>query len=188
MTIYVSSDWHIQHDKDFIWKERGFETLTDHDVEILKHVDALLETDMLIFVGDMAMSVNRKALIADVFDRCRARIIFCRGNHDPTLKQLTELSKGTTRERIIVNSYRLLSLPDTFILGHYPPTDAEGASHNSHAFDAPEYVKGVTIVHGHTHSKIRRSKLGAVNVCWDAWGRFPTIEDVRSYTREHNYE
>ena len=179
MVSYFSSDWHLGHDKEFIWKERGFASLADHNTAVLAAVDAIRPGDELFFLGDMAMTSGKREIIADVFARCKGTIVFCKGNHDPTMDHLLDLAKRAGENKVTIALTYSLERAH-YLLGHYPPRAAEGESHNAHAFDAPEYIEGARILHGHTHSKSRVSPLGAINVAWDAWGRFPSLEDLKA--------
>ena len=34
--IWITSDTHFGHDKDFIWKERGYCSIQEHDEDLIK--------------------------------------------------------------------------------------------------------------------------------------------------------
>ena len=40
--IYFTSDLHLDHDKDFIYKERGFEDIHSHNFAILNNWNSFL--------------------------------------------------------------------------------------------------------------------------------------------------
>ena len=40
---YFTSDLHIGHDKDFIWKARGFNSIEEHDTQILKNWNSIIK-------------------------------------------------------------------------------------------------------------------------------------------------
>ena len=39
--IYFSSDLHFSHNKDFIYKARGFTSIEEHDEEIIKRFNSI---------------------------------------------------------------------------------------------------------------------------------------------------
>ena len=44
--IYFTSDLHIGHDRDFIWKERGFSSVEKHNEEILKRWNEVVKPEV----------------------------------------------------------------------------------------------------------------------------------------------
>ena len=59
--IWFSSDWHIGHDKDFLYIPRGFSSIEEHDKEVLKRCNEVVtEDDELWILGDLAMGGNEK--------------------------------------------------------------------------------------------------------------------------------
>ena len=60
--IYFTSDLHIGHDRDFIWKERGFSSVEKHNEEILKRWNEVVKPEDTVYIlGDLAMGQNEAA-------------------------------------------------------------------------------------------------------------------------------
>ena len=54
--IYFTSDWHIGHNKEFLYKPRGFETIEQHDIAILLKCNQIVKPeDELWILGDLAL-------------------------------------------------------------------------------------------------------------------------------------
>jgi len=85
--IWFTSDWHIGHNKEFLYGKRGFSSIEEHDKEILKRCNEVVGIgDELWILGDLAMSGDEyewssiyKSLI------CR-NVHFIQGNHDTDRK------------------------------------------------------------------------------------------------------
>ena len=54
--IYVTSDLHLGHDRDFVVAERGFETIESHDRTIVDSWNAVVDkTDEVYLLGDVML-------------------------------------------------------------------------------------------------------------------------------------
>ena len=53
---YFTSDLHIGHDRDFIWKARGFSSIEEHDTEILKRWNSIVQPEDTVYIlGDLCL-------------------------------------------------------------------------------------------------------------------------------------
>ena len=51
--IWITSDTHFGHDKDFIWGARGFENIEQHNQEIIKRWNEVVKKDDIVYhLGD----------------------------------------------------------------------------------------------------------------------------------------
>ena len=53
--IYFTSDWHLAHNKEFIYKKRGFNSIEDHDKAIFENLKMLQPGDILYNLGDVCL-------------------------------------------------------------------------------------------------------------------------------------
>lgn len=77
--IYFWSDTHFGHDKDFIWKERGYENVEEMNEDLVKKWnDIVKDDDIVYFLGDVIMGdiTNMRYL-----DRLNGHINIILGNH-----------------------------------------------------------------------------------------------------------
>lgn len=84
MTIYFVSDTHFGHNKEFLWKTRGFTSVQEHDKVIFENIMAVASNENTLWnLGDVYMgelsseNESRLAKIAKAFGK--ANIIA--GNH-----------------------------------------------------------------------------------------------------------
>src|SRR5258708_2902123 len=57
--IYFSSDWHLGHDKPFIWEKRGYADNAAHTQGILEKVnETVREQDYLFYLGDLCLNTK----------------------------------------------------------------------------------------------------------------------------------
>ena len=99
MTIYFVSDTHFGHQKEFLYKKRGFATIEEHDKVVFENIMAVASQDNTLWnLGDTYMNElssenrNRLATIASSFGR--ANIV--PGNHDTPTKMKVLMELGFT--------------------------------------------------------------------------------------------
>ena len=61
--IYVTSDLHFGHAKQFIYEPRGFPNIVDHDEEIIKRWNELAQPEDEVYIlGDLMLKDNEHGL------------------------------------------------------------------------------------------------------------------------------
>lgn len=67
--IWVTSDWHLNHNKEFIYKARGFETVSDMNKAIMQnHNQSVAMDDHIYVLGDCCLGQDLDSARADVSD------------------------------------------------------------------------------------------------------------------------
>ena len=80
--IYFTSDLHFNHDKDFIYKSRGYHDVKEASESILKNINDLVkEDDTLYILGDIMLNDNEVGI--KYFNQIKCNNIhIILGNHD----------------------------------------------------------------------------------------------------------
>lgn len=139
--IYFTSDLHFGHDREFIYKPRGFENVEDMNKTILKNYKRIVtDEDTIYILGDLMLGDNDAGIAMLRELPGQKKIIL--GNHDTAAR--IELYKTIPNTEILgyatVIKYRKMS----FYLSHYPTMtsnmEADANLHNH-----------VTNIYGHTH-------------------------------------
>ena len=77
--IYFTSDTHFGHDRDFVWKARGFKSVEEMNEEIVKRFNSIVTGDVIM--GDPAN--------IEYVKRLNGKLHIVLGNHDtPTRRRL----------------------------------------------------------------------------------------------------
>lgn len=140
--IYFSSDWHIGHNKDFLYGKRGFSTIEEHDTEIIKKCNELVQwDDELWLLGDLALGMNEREWNR-VYESINCQNVhFIIGNHDTNNK----IDKYIEEYGFILEGYAnvmKVSKKKRLYLSHYPTvTDNFDDEIRSHTIN----------LYGHTH-------------------------------------
>lgn len=85
--VAVISDPHLDHQRDFVWQARGFDSPEHHKQSILGHLEQLGQDDILICLGDFFLNTNPENVKA-ALDRIKCRTLLIWGNHPAGIKSL----------------------------------------------------------------------------------------------------
>ncbi|SJZ45746.1 Calcineurin-like phosphoesterase superfamily protein [Pilibacter termitis] len=164
MTIWLTSDWHFQH--QLVSKLRGFDSPELHDTAFIQKCQKMIAEDDIVFcLGDVVFNANLKGwqenlmlvneipghkhLIAGNHDRCAV-------NNSNGRKYKQDFQKVFET----VSEFVKISYDGTgFLLSHYPydTTDLLFSNGNP-ATNKDAYSKyrlrdeGMPLIHGHTHT------------------------------------
>ena len=173
--IYFTSDWHFNHDKDFIWKKRGYNSVEEMNEDLINKICSTLdEGDELWVLGDLVMGDINKA--AAVLSRIPYSVHFLVGNHD-TLRRINLYdSLGW------VNHGRTIQVTDgswDFYLSHYPTVTMN--------YDDVKKHHPLINLHGHTHyqNKFYNDNPYMYNVGVDSQDGYPvSIDKIKADIKE----
>lgn len=169
--IYLTSDLHFNHDKSFVWQERGFRCVEEMDEGLVKRFNTILtDDDTLYILGDCCMGLNDISMPYLEKIKGHKRLII--GNHDSTAK-IAEYQNRNIFESIEFGD-RIKYHKRWFILSHYPMLVGNASNEK------------IWNLHGHTHQK---HHFGSVPQCYhvgvDAHDCYPiSIEKIYNDIKE----
>lgn len=83
--IYLTSDWHFGHNKDFLYEPRGFKTIKEHNQKLIENHNSIVNDDDDVYVlGDLMLSDPKEGL--KCISQLKGKIHLIRGNHDTDRK------------------------------------------------------------------------------------------------------
>lgn len=138
--IWLTSDTHFGHDKEFLYKPRGFNSILKHDEAIIKNWNEVVDDkDIVYHLGDVMLNDNEYGL--ECLKRLKGSIYILPGNHDT--KRRIELYKANG-VNVLGFTERLEYKKYTLYLSHYPTltSNLEGSS---------RLREHVINLFGHTH-------------------------------------
>lgn len=158
---WFTADLHLWHDKEFIWKARGYSCIADMvEGVIAKHNSLVHQNDSVYFIGDVAFCNSK--LLSDTIRKMHG-IKFCiLGNHD-----------GGWNKHGSPNCFAWVK--DVHLLKRHVPGFGEDRikiwlSHYRHTV-WPDSHFGSLHAHGHSHGTLPALPGRAIDVGWDVWGR-----------------
>lgn len=143
--LYFTSDLHFCHDREFIWAERGFKSVSEMNETIIRNWNSMIdENDDCYVLGDIMLGDNTQGL--KCLKQLRGHIHIIRGNHDtasriPLYESCYNVVKVSNAEYIKAEGYN-------FYLFHYPTITANLDD------GAPIKARVINLC-GHSHIKNR---------------------------------
>ena len=139
MSVFVTSDCHFGHDRDFIWKTRGYDSIEEMNENIVFLWNTIVSPeDEVYLLGDVMLGGTENI---EYVKRLNGKLHIVLGNHDTSTRSklyadcenVVEVSWASTLKYKKYN----------FFLTHYPCITTNGAV---------ESLKQVVInLFGHTH-------------------------------------
>lgn len=116
--IYLTSDLHFCHDKDFIYEPRGFKCVEDMNETIVKNWNDLITADDDVFIlGDCMLNNNAKGM--NLLESLNGRLHIITGNHDTSMRvKLYTTAKNVVSIDTCATMLRYKKY--NFYLSHYP--------------------------------------------------------------------
>lgn len=141
--IYLSSDLHFGHDREFLWGPRGFNSIEENDNTILKNFKEILkDEDDLYLLGDLMLLDNESGI--EKLKQIPGKIHIILGNHDSSDR--IKLYEQLPQVQEIVYATKIKYKKCHFFLSHYPTI-------TSNYDDNKSYHQNLINLHGHTHQK-----------------------------------
>lgn len=117
MAIFLTSDFHFCHDKEFIYKPRGFTSVDEMNNTIIKNFNDMVGADDETYVlGDLILNDNEKGL--ECVRALNGRLHIILGNHDTD--ERAKLYKELPNVATVGFGARLKLGKTSFYLSHYP--------------------------------------------------------------------
>lgn len=133
--IWLISDTHFNHNRDFILQPRGFTTVNEMNEAIIQRWNDRVKPDDIVYhLGDVIMGDLNSGI--ELIKRLNGHIKLAIGNHDTPAR--IEAFKSLFDD--IQFGYRIIKKKKVFLLTHYP--QITGNYDNSQTYS----------IHGHTHS------------------------------------
>ena len=114
--IFITSDLHFGHDREFIWKARGFNSVQEmNETQVSKWNSVVNDQDDVYILGDLMLgdTSNIKYL-----EQLKGKIHIVLGNHDSKARQNLYAKLNNVEE--IAWAIKLDYKKHHFILSHFP--------------------------------------------------------------------
>lgn len=174
--VYFTSDLHIGHHRILeLYQWRPFSQERDiqaHDNKLIELWNSIISKhDIVYLLGDLSLrSVNETRRI---LERLNGRIYLCPGNHDSSLKSLSNYFVKVEQIMAVKfkkEIYQFLPSDIEFVLCHYPLAEWAGMHH------------GVFHLHGHCHGKCETRDSRRMDVGIDSTKKILTpLSEVLKY-------
>lgn len=181
--IWLTSDLHLGHDKEFIWGPRGFNSVEEHDQTIIKNWNSLVSPDDEVWVlGDLVLGDSEAG--CRKLNQLYGNIRIIYGNHDSA----TRIQMYANIRPTILGmglAYILKYRGYSFYLSHYPTLTS------NLDVDKPLKKRVINLCgHSHIKDKLQDMDKGLIyHVELDAHENKPilldnVIKDIEQYMEE----
>ena len=168
--IWITSDLHFGHNKDFIYKPRGFDSIEEHDKTIIENWNRLVQKEDIVYIlGDLMLMDNDHGI--GCIDQLNGDKIIILGNHDSqsrielyyNIPSIVEIGYGLPMK------YK----GQPFYLSHYPTLTANEDE------DKPLHRRVINLCgHSHTDNPFLDYNKGLIYHCeLDAHNNEPILLD-----------
>ena len=83
--IWLTSDFHFGHDREFVWKARGYSSVEEMNEIQIEKFNSLVQPDDIIYIlGDLMLGNNDEGI--KCLKRLNGNKYFVRGNHDTNVR------------------------------------------------------------------------------------------------------
>ena len=167
--IFLTSDLHLGHDREFLWGPRGFKSSKEHDEAIIANWNSVVGPDDMVYVlGDLMLGDNEWG--CECVNRLNGHICLIRGNHD-TDKRWYEIYPEKLNIGNCGNAYLINYRKYHFYLSHFPTLTGNLEKESLHQCTLNLF--------GHTHSKEKffEDRPYMYNVSLDANDNTPVLLD-----------
>ena len=141
--IWFTSDLHFCHDREFIYKPRGFNSLYDMEEYVIEDWQKVADDDIVYVLGDFALGMDEHRL-NNIISRLKGNIKLIIGNHDTDNKLQFYKEKWGWKIDIVGYATIIKYKKRSFYLSHYITLTGNLES---------DPKKCIINVSGHTHSK-----------------------------------
>lgn len=179
--IYVTSDTHFCHNKDFLYKSRGFDNVYDMNKAIIHNWNSIVQPDDEVYLlGDVMLNDNEEGL--KCLHQLKGNINIVLGNHDTEARRILYLSSWNVN--YVEMAYILKYKGYHFYLSHYPTMCS------NYDVDKPLKARIINVCgHSHTTDPWKDIDIGIIyHAELDAHNMMPIsldsiLEEVQSHPR-----
>ena len=143
--IFVVSDTHFGHDREFLWGPRGFTNYSEHDIAVIENWNNVVQPDDIVYhLGDVMLGDSEYGM--SCLRQLNGTIRIIRGNHDTDTRwklyaTLPNVECIGWAEVIKYKKYQ-------FYLSHHPTM-------TSNLEKAPYLRMHLINLYGHTHQQTK---------------------------------
>jgi calcineurin-like phosphoesterase family protein len=181
MSIFIVSDTHFGHNKNFIFEPRGFTTVEEHDETIIQNWNSIVKPEDEVFhLGDVFLVDNEHGI--KCLNRLNGHIHIIRGNHDSETR--LELFKRSPNVVEVCDGKFFHFKKFHFFLSHFPCLTS------NLDIDKPLFARTLNLCgHSHIQDPFADWDKGTIfHVEVDTNNCFPwNIEEIIELMKEHNH-
>lgn len=181
--IYITADPHLGHQREFVWQDRGFESIDAHDAGVIKTTNEIVRpNDYLIIIGDFCLNTPAPKFDAYIDQIQCQNILMLWGNHNNPHEK-------SVYRKLVPEGWRYpVKYKNVTYYGHYLEAILNGRF--CVLFHYPisvwnEMKNGAWMLCGHSHNSFPPSTAEnlegkILDVGWDGHGKPWSLAEIAS--------
>ena len=141
--IYLTSDWHFGHDREFVWGPRGFKSIHEMNEAIIENHNSIVNMEDDVYcLGDCMLGDNEKGV--KMIKQLKGNLHLILGNHDTQ----TRIALYNDCYNVVEVVYATVIKYNkcSFYLSHYPTMTSNLEKSNN-------IRQHLINLYGHTHQQ-----------------------------------
>lgn len=178
MSIFITSDLHLGHNKNFVYEPRGFSSIEEHDAAIVENINKYVgPNDELYLLGDLVLNDNEQGIAHLKQLQCQ-HLYLVFGNHE-TNNRLVDYHQNLSNLGFLGYAVPFVVGKKHFMLSHYPMA-------TTNFDDDKKPWQRVYNLCGHSHQKEKwDAHTDSIHCELDAWDNRPaSIDEILQLIRE----
>jgi calcineurin-like phosphoesterase family protein len=180
--VFFSSDLHLFHKRDFVWKERGYDSVEAHSKAVISKINENVQKDdFLFYLGDFSLNSTPEQTLEALNSINCSNICYIWGNHESNVRRIYRDGLKQDHEFYPIKLGNVTFagwLVEATINGQYTVCchfPMEGWNHQR---------DGAWHIHGHEHRKLTTSlpdypKGKRLDVGWDVFPYPVSFQEVK---------
>lgn len=186
--IYWMTDPHLGHQRDFIWKPRGYESYEEHTDDIINVTNQIVRpTDILCILGDFCLNTTLPQFESYLSRFQCQNIWMLWGNHNnPHQKSIYRpLVEKILKPLRLVGHYTLYPVQyrNVKYIGDYYEISVDGqmiCMFHYPIFSWNEMANGAWMLHGHMHCNGSPTHGKILDVGWEGQHKPWSFEEIKA--------
>ena len=117
--IWLTSDSHFGHDREFVWKARGYSSVEEMNEIQIEKFNSLVQSDDTVYIlGDLMLGNNDEGI--KCLKRLNGNKYFVRGNHDTDVRVNLYIDEQNANIGFLGDATILKYRKYYFYMSHYP--------------------------------------------------------------------
>jgi calcineurin-like phosphoesterase family protein len=195
--VYFTSDLHLGHKQEFIWKSRGYESHDDHNTKVIETINSVVRpNDVLFILGDFCLNTTFGEFNVYIKQiKCDNNLMLWGNHNNPHEKSVYKpLVSASLDNQVYENQeeeYQVypVSYENVKYIGHYAEVAVDGQLIILFHYPISSWnymAHGAWMLHGHEHSSVKEhlpegSNGKILDVGWDYFKTpvsFETIDKI----------
>lgn len=173
LNLYVTSDTHFNHNKEFIFKKRGYESPSVMNLDMINIINQTVGTDgILLHLGDFCLNTKIEEYYGFLNSLKIKSLWLLNGNHNNPHSNLDYREVDAPYEIVHLGDYYTFRYnKESFVCFHFPLAIWDGISHGSNCL----------VGHSHGDYDLSRpeNKQSKILDCgWDVFGKPIHINEI----------